>query len=34
MNTFDPELKTYYLNVKEEIKKEHVDYLSQHPEIK
>ncbi len=34
MNTFDPELKTYYLNVKEEIKKEHVDYLGQHPEIR
>jgi Regulatory subunit of type II PKA R-subunit. len=34
MNSLDPELKTYYLKVKDEIKKEHIDYLSQHPEIR
>jgi guanylate kinase len=34
VNALDPELKTYYLRVKDEIKKEHVDYLSQHPEIR
>ncbi len=33
-NALDPELKTYYLKVKDEIKKEHVDYLGQHPEIR
>ena len=33
MENFDPELKTFYLKIKEEIKKEHVEYLQKHPEI-
>jgi len=34
MDNLDTELKSYYLKVKDEIKKEHVEYLSHHPEIR
>ncbi len=31
---FDAELKTYFLKIKGEIKKEHQDYMVKHPEIR
>jgi len=34
MDNLDTELKSYYLKIKDEIKKEHVEYLGQHPEIR
>lgn len=34
MEHFDPELKAYYLKIKEDIKKEHMEYISKHPEIR
>ena len=34
MDKLDPELKTYYLQVKDDVKKEHVAYISKHPEIR
>lgn len=30
----DPELKTYYEQVKSDIKKEHFEYLAKHPEVR
>lgn len=29
----DPELQTYFKKIKKDIKKEHIDYLEQHPEL-
>lgn len=34
MEKLDPELKTYYMQVKDEVKKEHGAYISAHPEIR
>eukprot|EP01017_Pseudomicrothorax_dubius_P020262 TRINITY_DN2215_c0_g1_i6.p1 TRINITY_DN2215_c0_g1~~TRINITY_DN2215_c0_g1_i6.p1 ORF type:complete len:265 (-),score=77.18 TRINITY_DN2215_c0_g1_i6:147-941(-) len=34
MDNLDPELRTYFLKVKEDIKQEHKEYLEQHPEIR
>jgi len=34
MDKLDPELKTYYLQVKDEVKKEHTTYINKHPEIR
>lgn len=34
MDKLDPELKTYYLQVKDEVKKEHSNYINKHPEIR
>lgn len=34
MEVFDPELKTYFSKIKEEIKSEHVQYIKCHPEIR
>lgn len=34
MEKLDPELKTYYMQVKDEVKKEHNAYISAHPEIR
>lgn len=34
MEKLDPELKTYYMQVKDEVKKEHGAYISGHPEIR
>ena len=34
MDKLDPELKTYYLQVKDEVKKEHTTYISKHPEVR
>ncbi len=34
LDKLDPELKTYYLQVKDEVKKEHITYFSKHPEIR
>ncbi|KAM3145733.1 hypothetical protein pb186bvf_002028 [Paramecium bursaria] len=33
-NQFDSELQTYFHNIKHEIRKEHIDYLVDHPELK
>ena len=33
-NQFDSELQTYFHNIKHEIRKEHIDYLVEHPELK
>ena len=34
MEVLDPELKTYFSKIKEEIKSEHVQYIKSHPEIR
>lgn len=34
MESFDPELKTYFFKIKEEIKLEHIEYIKTHPELK
>ena len=34
IENLDPELKTYYLQVKDEVKKEHSSYIAKHPEIR
>lgn len=34
MESFDPELKTYFYKIKEEIKLEHIEYIKTHPELK
>lgn len=34
MESLDPELKTYFSKIKEEIKSEHVQYIRNHPEIR
>ena len=34
MDNLDTELKSYYLKVKETIKKEHVEYLAKHSDIR
>lgn len=34
MDVLDPELKTYFAKIKEEIKLEHVQYIKSHPEIR
>ncbi len=34
MEVLDPELKTYFSKIKEEIKSEHVQYIQSHPEIR
>ena len=34
MESFDPELKTYFSKIKEEIKLEHVEYMKSHPELR
>eukprot|EP01016_Furgasonia_blochmanni_P051097 TRINITY_DN7994_c0_g2_i1.p2 TRINITY_DN7994_c0_g2~~TRINITY_DN7994_c0_g2_i1.p2 ORF type:complete len:295 (-),score=85.99 TRINITY_DN7994_c0_g2_i1:290-1174(-) len=34
MEDFDPEIKAYFFKIKEDIKKEHVEYLKKHPEIR
>ena len=31
---FDSELKTYYRDIKQEIKKEHSEYIKKHPELR
>lgn len=34
MESFDPELKTYFSKIKEEIKLEHIEYIKSHPELR